>query len=817
MLFRVLVVVAVLVASPLRGDALRLGGKVVDENDAPVERAKITVHPPGLQTLSDPSGEFHIWVPGPGDYTVDVAREGYFELKNYKLHVEGPHEVTLVINPVREVFQSVDVKEQPSPVDLAQTQHEERLSGTEINDVPFQSSHSLRSSLELLPGVVQDQMGALHFNGSSENQVLYLLNGFNVTDPINGNFQTKLGVEGVRSMDYLSSRYSPEFGKGSAGVLSIRTDNGTDQFHYTATDFFPGFDIQQGPRLGNWYPRVGVSGPIVRGRAWFADNFSTEYTQLLVTGLPKGQNERSGLAGSNLLHTQFNITPSNILFADFLFNIDNEGGLGLGPLSPLSTTVDLRSRQYFATFRDQIYFGHGALLEFGYAHNYFSSRTAPQGSQLLDFSPTGRSGNSYENSYQTAARDQGMVDGYLPGFRFFGTHQIKMGVALDHLLYTGNFQRSGYNLLGLSGQVLSTTIFEGPRTFELPDNEFSFYAVDTWRLSKRLQLDLGIREDWDQQVHDYALGPRVSFAWAPFASGRTRISGGYAVTYDAVNFNMLGLPLNQDASTTRYNPNGTPAGPPSTTTFVRGGTPLELPRSTNWSLGVDHQITERLFANASYLRRRGTEGFSYVNTLGAVTPPSELPLPDTVLSGEYQLTNLRRDDYDAVSASIRQTFAGQHEWMASYTHSRTFSNTVLDLNTTQPLQILPMLRPVPWDTPNRFLGWLYLPLPWKDWSVAALADAHTGFPFSVQDQTGLIIGNVDAHRYPFNFDLNLHLERMFIFRGYRFALRGGLNNVTDQANSTAVYNTVGSTRFMEFFGNEGRHFVVRLRFFGRAK
>ena len=327
---------------------------------------------------------------------------------------------------------------------------------------------------------------------------------------------------------------------------------------------------------------------------------------------------------------------------------------------------------------------------------------------------------------------------------------------------------------------------------------------------------MGFREDWDQQVHDWAFGPRVSFAWAPFASGKTRISGGYAVTYDAVNFNMLGLPQNQVAATTRYNPNGTPTGPPAVTTFERGNLPLELPRATNWSVGIDHQLTEHLFGNASYLRRRGTEGFSYVNTVGGAQAPSELPLPDTVLSGVYQLTNLRRDDYDAVSTSIRQTFSGQHEWMASYTHSRTISNTVLDLNTTQPLQILPTLRPVPWDTPNRFLGWLYLPLPWKDWSFAALADAHTGFPFSLQDQTGLIIGNVNAQRYPFNFDLNLHLERMFTFRGYRFALRGGVNNVTDQANSTAVYNTVGSTRFMEFFGDEGRHFVVRLRFFGRA-
>jgi hypothetical protein len=43
-----------------------------------------------------------------------------------------------------------------------------------------------------------------------------------------------------------------------------------------------------------------------------------------------------------------------------------------------------------------------------------------------------------------------------------------------------------------------------------------------------------------------------------------------------------------------------------------------------------------------------------------------------------------------------------------------------------------------------------------------------------------------------------------------------MNNVTNQRNPTAVNNVVGSPQFMEFYGLEGRHFVVRIRFFGRA-
>ena len=96
-----------------------------------------------------------------------------------------------------------------------------------------------------------------------------------------------------------------------------------------------------------------------------------------------------------------------------------------------------------------------------------------------------------------------------------------------------------------------------------------------------------------------------------------------------------------------------------------------------------------------------------------------------------------------------------------------------------------------------------------------LLDYRTGFAFSVANQAGIISGPVDSYRFPTNVDLNLHLERRFIFRGYRFALRGGVNNVTNSRNPTAVISTLGSTQFLQFLGDEGRHLEFRLRFFGK--
>jgi Carboxypeptidase regulatory-like domain len=815
-----------LASVPLGAADVVLHGRVVDENDAPVRDARVNARPAGVSTLgtaanswevqTDPDGVFTLTFAAPGDYLVNVAREGYYQLRDRAVHIEGAEELTFAINSVREVFQSENVNAETSPVDVGQAQNEEHLTGTEVNDMPYADSHNLRNAMTLIPGVVQDATGGLHVNGSAEDQVQYLLNGFDITNPITGQFQTVLAVEGIRSVDLSSGRYSPEFGKGTAGVLGVRTQNGTDAFHYTATDFLPGLSIQQGLHLGNWYPRFGISGPIILGRAWYSDTFDAGYNETVVTGLPRGGDTRSGWAGSNLLHTQANLAPSNILFADFLVNVDNEGRLGLGPLNPISTTSTVRTHEYFASIKDQEYFGHGLLVEFGYAHNYFSNAQRPQGQNLYLITPEGNSGDYFLHSAQSASRDQGLVHVYLPKFQFAGSHRIEMGGDVDWLHYSGDFRRTGYEAFGVSDQLISETLFQAPAMFHVDDKEAASYLLDTWRVKKQFQFNLGIRQDWDRRLGAVAWSPRLALSWSPFASGRTRVSGGYAITRDAVTLAMLGLPMDQTAVTTQFNPGGTPAAAPALTTYTIPNAGLVLPRADNWTLGVDHQLSEHVTLTAKYLRRRGTDGFAFINALAPDAPPSLLPLPNGDTGGIYGLTNLRRDDYDSVQISARQTFAGQYEWMASYTRSRSISNAVIDPNSAQPLQVLPNLVPMPWDAPNRFLAWTYLPLPWKNWAISALADLRTGFPFSVRAPNGLVIGEFDSYRYPLKFDLNIAIERMITFRGYRFALRGGMDNVTNQANPTEVNNVTGVPQYLHFLGDEGRHFVARIRFFGRV-
>ena len=802
-------------ASPL------LRGRVVDDSGAPVANARVSARTgpdaSSAEATSNAAGAFELALPREGRYLVSAEHVGYFRLQDRPVEAgaEGA-EVTLVLNPQREVFQSVEVGESPSPVDPDQTHREERLSGTEVNDIPYPASHSLRNAMKLMPGVVQDASGGVHFHGGAEYQTGYTLDGFDIGDPANGRLNTLLAVEGIRSLDLTTAREAPEYGRASAGTLAILPENGTDKLHFTATNFVPGLSTHGGFNVGDWTPRAGFSGPLARGRAWFSDSFNGEYNRGYITGLPAGQDTNTFWTADNLFHAQANLTPANILFGDFLSDFAHQAHSGLDARDPVSTTTEQRSTEWLGGVRDMQSWGRGSVLETGFGWQATGNHGIPQGRQPYILSPNGRSGNYFADSLTHGRRAQFFAKWSAPAAHFGGRHQFQFGADVQRLGFTADIHRTEFEIVGLSGLPSSITSFTGSGSFSRPDTAAALFAADHWQPIRRLAIDLGVREDWFESIHRAALAPRISLAWSPAAGASTKLTAGYAIVDEPPNLALLARPLDQQSVTTPYDAAGNP-GTPLVSVFRMGGN-LAMPRYANWSAGLEHGFRHSISARAEWLRKRGRDGLVYASqTPSAAMDPGAIGYQ---AGGIYVLSNLRRDAYDEAAIAVRQSFGDQYEWLASYVRSRAVSNAVLDVTIDQPQQVTANSGPMPWDAPNRLLSWAYLPFPFlsrKHWALSYLADWRSGFPFSIVDASGVVSGTVDSHRYPCAFDINLYIEWRFTLRGYRLALRGGVNNATEHRNPTTVANTIGSPNFLQFYGDEGRHFEVRIRMFGKPK
>ncbi|MBV8820318.1 MAG: carboxypeptidase regulatory-like domain-containing protein, partial [Acidobacteriaceae bacterium] len=172
-----------------------LNGRVVDENSTPLAGVDVRVAAGGIErrAFTDPAGQFQLDLPQAGTYELFASLPGYFDLQHWKESlVPGNNEVTLTLNRVRDYLESLNVSGVSPVIDMDKTVQEQQLTTRELIDVPYRNNNDLRNAMRVLPGVVQDQNGGIHVNGASEQQVLYMLDGFNISDPLTGTFQTRL-------------------------------------------------------------------------------------------------------------------------------------------------------------------------------------------------------------------------------------------------------------------------------------------------------------------------------------------------------------------------------------------------------------------------------------------------------------------------------------------------------------------------------------------------------------------------------------------------------------------------------------------------
>jgi hypothetical protein len=538
----------------------------------------------------------------------------------------------------------------------------------------------------------------------------------------------------------------------------------------------------------------------------------------VVEDLPKGEDRIESWRFSNLLHTQVNLTPSQIVYAGFLANFWTAPRTGLTALDPLETTVDRRSRQWFFHIKDQVYLTRRALIEFGYAANRTFGREIPQGHELFSVTPYGKRGNFFSDAVRKAARDQLVVNGFLPSFTASGSHQVKGGIDLNRISYAQDVRRTGYENYNEHGVRLRRTLFAGEGVLRQSNYESSTFIQDTWRVRPSLLVEVGTRADWDKVLGRWDISPRVGYAWSPPRLENTRLYGGLARIFDATSLRLFTRPNDQYSVTSYFRPDGVVVRGPALAVFTIGNPALFRPRYHNWNVGWEQRFSSNVAANFQYLRRRGRQGFTYRNSLNqAAGPPPEFveQFHTTIFDAIYDLGNERIDTYDSFSVSVRHNIRRQYEWMASYTRSRAKSNAVVDVNVDDPVTVINNVGRMPWDSPNRLLSWGYLPTLWKDWAVAYLVEARNGFPFTVQTDDGRSVGEVNSQRFPAFLEMNLHLERRFSFRKHRWAFRFGANNLTNRRNPDIVNNIVTSSRYLVFYGGSGRSTNFRIRWLGR--
>jgi len=808
---------------------------VIDENGVAVALARITLHAPSqpdvhCQTTFNGRCQFPLL--SAGSYQLHVEKEGFYALDEPQVEISASSTLEVTLNHLQEVREVIDVRESAPAIDPAQVSSRETLTGLDVINIVFPATHDFRNAINFIPGVVQDQYGQPHIAGAQTYQTETVLDGFNVTQPANGLLLLRVSTDAFRSIQVEPSREPAEAGKGSAGLLLLNTGIGDDHFRFYATDFIPSFINRHGWRFDQFLPRFTFSGPIKKGKIWFYNAFDGEYDNQIYTELPRGADNDHILRLGNLTKLQANVTSRNILTTSFLINDLHDQYAFLSPQSPQLADPKNDESAYVAAIKDQHYFSSGELLETGFAFNQYNSRYTPYGSSPYFVNTQTTGGNYYLKQQTNATRWQGILNLYLPPRQWRGRHDLKLGIDLDRITYDARFLRRPISFLTDNNTLSQPDLcFTAAQDKSFPctrysaftlaplheqyNNEVSAYLEDRWALTNRLLVEPGVRLDWDSVIHRTDVAPRLAGTYVLDNSGNTKLSAGMGLIYESTPVFLIARPYAGSRQDTFFFTDPactTPAGcvtttGPFTTTFTADTDALQSPRFVNWSVALEHKLPGAIYAKAEYFQRRGARGFVYNSRTSAP-------------GGDFVLQNTRDDHYTAFQITLRHNFREAFMLMGSYTRSRATSNQALDFNVDGNILSPQQPGPYPWDTPNRFLSWGYLPLfnlpIIHRLEVAYSLEARTGFPFNEFTEQQQLIGKPGAQRFPDYFSLNLQLEKRFHFLGYYLAVRGGFDDITGRCNPYVVNSIIDAMHPEPTFSAcQGRAFTSRIRLLGR--
>jgi len=788
-------------------DSADCTGVVLDENGVPIGAAQIKLEHGSGKTYgaeTDGAGRFTLRNLSAGDYKVEVRKQGFFLLSGEVLTLRaGPNEVTFTLNHAQELHEQVQVTAPSNQIDTQDTAQRSTLTSRDIRDIPVPSTHVLQQSLVALPEIVQDHRNVLHVAGARSGETQYLLDGFEIGDPVSGALTSRFNVDATRAAEIQTGRIGAAYAHSGASILSLETPEGDDRWRFGTTNPIPGINIQEGTHLGNWYPRFTFSGPIERGRFWFSDSISLQHTFDVIKQQPPGANTSEEWAGDNLLRLQYNVTPKHILRASFLYNRAQDTNLGLDALDPQSTTVDAKQRRAFVSLKDQVWL-HDALFELGVAADRGVLDYFPQGTEPYVLLVNGTSGNFFERLRQRGRRLQAMASVTATSRRWHGTHQLAAGLNVAGLVYSQSALRGEIQALRADGTLIRQTTFAGLASLRLSNTQTGGYVQDTWSISKRFLVQAGLRTDWDRFTQSAMAEPRLSANLLPFGDDRAKLSLGWGIHDAPLNLALLGQASDQRQTDTFYDSTGMVVVPPPVVSqFVLPAGGLQQPRFTTASAGWQQKIKHNTLISLELLTRDGNHQFAYVDQ------------QPTQPGGIFLLQDHRKDRYRSATLSARHVVSENTEVYAAYTRSRARSDEVLNPALGSIFYVAQQPGAVAWDAPNRLLTWGWTPTHIWGVRLSYFFEFRTGYPFSVVNLRQQLVGAANSIRFPAYARLNLGLEKKFGFRGYLWAARIEMVNVLDRQNPDTVVNNIEAPNFGTFSGGQGRALTARVRFVGK--
>jgi len=750
-----------------------------------------------IQTVTDERGDYGFAAVAPATYQIEATAPGLVGARMVTVVSERALDVPieLKINAVKE---SVTVRGNDEPSISTDSSGQTAITRSTVLTAPNKYDR-FDNLLPLIPGVVRGPDGLINMKGARSSQGGSLLNSASVTDPATGNAAMSLPIDVVESVKVIPNPYDPEYGRLSGAVSSVQTvTSNFNSFHLSVQNLFPRARKRSGDFMGveSATPRLTVTGPLVKDKIAFTQSFEYRFLRIPVSSLPQLQRDMKLEGFNSFSQFDVNLTQRQSLTASFALYPQKFNYLGLNTFTSQVSTPDLHQRGYMASIQHRYATGADSLLLSQFSYKRFDADVTANSNDPYQLLIEATAGGFFNRQNRRTYRTE-WQESYQFGTRnFFGSHQLKAGIDFAHSDYDGRVESLPVTIIGVSNLPIERINFGPASGFDIHQNETAWFLADKWAPWRRLTLDLGLRFDRDSITGSTSPAPRAGFALLLTNDAKTVLKGGVGLFYDRVPLNIASFPSLPDRTIMNFASGGRIL---DSQAYVNTIGRLRNPRSVAWNVELDRQLTSDLTVRAGFQQRNTARDF-------LLTPGTGSDL------GILSLSNVGRSFYREFQISGRYKIR-RDTLNASYVRSKAYGdlndfNQFFGNNAVAVVNANARAR-LPFDAPNRFLFWGQFEAPLK-LTIMPVLDVHTGFAYSLVDQSRYFVGPRDSMRFPrFNsFDMQVTRPMSLPFPHKEIKARVGVNvfNLFNHFNPRDVQNDIDSDRFNGLFNGVGRTF-----------
>ena len=802
------------VAAPPAGPAVDVA--VVDQANRPVPGVRLQLTLGGTPVASaetDAAGHAAFPDVKPARYALTASKDGFAAAQVGALDVSASADTairfTLVPAPAARQ-EGVEVKGTLEPVEQGSSQPA-TISTQDARQLPSKPA-TVSDVLPLLPGVVRSPGGGLLLSAVGEHRSAMIVNSADVTDPATGQFGLTVPIDSVENLNFYQTPYLAEYGRFTAGLVSVETRRGGSKWKWELNDPFPDFAIRSHHLRGirDATPRLNFEGPVIAGKLYFSEGFDYEIRKTPIYELPYPSNLKLQHGVNSFAQLDWIVSEKHLVTLTDHVAPQRLDYVNMNYYNPRPTAPDASTHNYTVTLGDRLTIGEG-VLENTVSATVFDARIWAQGPRDLVITPTGNTGNYFEQQDRNASRLSWATTYTFAPWSFLGKHTFKAGGYAGESTDNGQVFEHPIDLMNAAGQLIERLTFAGGKRFDNTDTEYAVFGQDHWTVSPRFSLDLGLRAESQVVSESLRVAPRAGLSWNPFPKAGTVVRAGVGVFYDRVPLSVYSYSSYPNETVTMYDSTGQISAGPFF--FANGlGTVASkprfvfaesqpgnfTPRATTGSIRIEQPVTERLRLRVGYMQTEST---------GLVILNSSAPDP-TTNTGVRLLSGGGQSRYAQFEATARVRLDDNRQLFFSYvrSHARGDLNDFADYLGSFPMPIVHMnqVADLPGDLPNRFLLWGAIKLP-AGFRVAPLFEYRTGFPYSAYDALQHYAGAPNSYRFPNFFSLDARFSKdIKVNPKYTVRLSISSYNLSNHFNPEAVHWNLDDPAYGIFFGQRGR-------------